>query len=328
MNILALAVSLATVSLAATPLPTIENRRLRLTVDAAAGHITVLDKTGGYEWRQPKSTGASRAFRDVRIAGNSVSFSADLAGSAGTTWPATVKLSLAEGTSDLTAELDMPDRTVQLDYVVFLEPLVLDTPSAALAVADYSDGHLYPLSLRPLPKTRFPLDNIDMPWVGVCDVDRGFGYALIVETPDDGYFETRPVPGSQVSAPRLVWTASQRQFRYPRRAIYHFAAKGGYVALAKRYREYARKVGVLKTFTEKLKENPNLTRLFGAPDVWGDPSLRFAREAKAAGVEKMLQHTSAAEGMRRGVAPEDMKRDQRARLPEQHLRCVRRYPAA
>jgi hypothetical protein len=307
MNLLALAVSLATVSLAATPVQSIENRRLRLTVDADAGQITVLDKIGHHEWRQPKPTGTPRPYRDVRVAGNSASFAAVMPGSGGKTWLTTVNLSLAEDASDLTAELDMPDRTVQLDYVAFLEPLVLDTPSAALAVADYSDGHLYPLNLRPLPKTRFPLDNIDMPWVGVCDVDRGFGYALIVETPDDGYFETRQVPGSQVSAPRLVWTASQRQFRYPRRAIYHFAAKGGYVALAKRYREYARKIGVLKTFTEKLKENPNLTRLFGAPDVWGDPSLRFAREAKAAGVEKMLQHTSGSEGVRRGITPEDMK---------------------
>jgi hypothetical protein len=87
-----------------------------------------------------------------------------------------------------------------------------------------------------------------------------------------------------VYAPRLVWTASQRQFRYSRRAIYHFAAKGGYVALAKRYREHTRKLGVLTTFTEKLKKNPNIARLFGAPDVWGDSSLRFAREVKAAGV--------------------------------------------
>jgi hypothetical protein len=306
-RLLAAACSLATASLAATPVRTIENRYLRVSVDPAAGRIAVLDKAARHQWEQPRPADANRGFRDIQSSGQTLSFAADLPGSAGKTWPVTVKLSLAPTGADLIAELDMPDRSIQLDYVAFLEPLILDTPSGALAVADYSDGHLYPLNLRPLPKSRFALDNIDMPWVGVCDVERGFGYALIADTPDDGYIEMRPVPGSEASAPRLVWTASHRQFRYPRRAIYHFAAKGGYVALAKRYREYARKLGVVKTFTEKLKQNPNLASLFGAPDVWGDATLSFAREAKAAGVEKMLQHTSGAEGVRRGITPEDMK---------------------
>ena len=308
MRLLALAASMAIPSLAAAPVRTIENRYLRVSVDSGAGEITVLDKTARHEWKQSRPAGASRGFRDLaQTPGNSLSFTADLAGRGGRTWPALVKLSLTPAASDLVAEVDMADRSVQLEYVAFLEPWVLDSPSGALAVADYADGHLYPLNLRPLPKNRFTLDNIDMPWVGVCDVDRGFGYALIADTPDDGYIEMQAVPGAQVSAPRLVWTGSHRQFRYPRRAIYHFAAKGGYVALAKRYREYARKLGVLTPFTEKLKQNPNLTRLFGAPDVWGDSTLSFAREAKAAGVEKMLQHTSGSEGVRRGVSAEDMK---------------------
>jgi hypothetical protein len=308
MRLLALAASMAIPSLAAAPARTIENRYLRVSVDSGAGEITVLDKIARHEWKPSRPAGANRGFRDLELKpGNILTFTADLAGPGGRTWPALVKLSLTPAAADLAAELDMADRSVELEYVAFLEPWVLDSPSGALAVADYADGHLYPLNLRPLPKNRFTLDNIDMPWVGVCDVDRGFGYALIADTPDDGYIEMQAVPGAQVSAPRLVWTGSHRQFRYPRRAIYHFAAKGGYVALAKRYREYARKLGVLTPFTEKLKQNPNLTRLFGAPDVWGDSTLSFAREAKAAGVEKMLQHTSGSEGVRRGVSAEDMK---------------------
>lgn len=300
----ALVLSLGIATAAAQPV-TIENRFLRVTIDPA-GRIDVLDKTARREWKQPASP-APRPFRDLRRGrGASVSFTADLAGG-GKTWPATVKLSLSPALPDLTAEVDLPDRGVEVASLDFLDPFVLDTPSTALAVADYADGHLYPLNLRPLPKTRFPLDNIDMPWVGVCDVDRGFGYALIADTPDDGYIDVRPVAGTEVSAPRLVWTASNRQFRYARRAIYQFAAKGGYVALAKRYRDYARALGVLVPFREKLKRNPNIARLFGAPDVWGDGSLRFARETSAAGVAKMLQHTSGSEGVRRDITPDDMK---------------------
>jgi hypothetical protein len=90
-----------------------------------------------------------------------------------------------------------------------------------------------------------------------------------------------------------------RTFRYARRAIYRFSASGGYVALAKGYRAYAKEHGLIVPFTEKLKKNPNIARAFGAPDVWGNGSLRFAREAKAAGVEKMLIHgTSSAADMK------------------------------
>ncbi len=304
---LAVGALLALASAGAAPVRTIENRYLRVSVDAGAGRIAILDKAARHEWTQPRPAGTNRGFRDVEQKGSSLSFVSDFADAGGKSWPAMVKLSLTAAGPDVIVEMDMADRDVELEHVVFLEPFVLDSPSIALAVADYADGHLYPLNLHPLPKTRFMLDNIDMPWVGVCDVDRGFGYALIADTPDDGYIELRAVPGTHVSAPRLVWLASHRRFRYARRAIYHFAAKGGYVALAKYYRVYARKLGFVKTFSEKLKENPNISRLFGAPDVWGDGTLRFAREAKAAGVEKMLLHTSGSEGVRRGVTPEDMR---------------------
>ncbi|MCL4393345.1 MAG: glycoside hydrolase, partial [Chloroflexi bacterium] len=60
-------------------------------------------------------------------------------------------------------------------------------------------------------------------------------------------------------------------------------------------------------FSEKLKRNPNIARLFGAPDVWGDGTLRFAREAREAGVEKMIIHTSPSVRKRTGVTPADMR---------------------
>jgi hypothetical protein len=291
---------------------TLENRALRVTITPAAGQLTVLDKAANYEWRQAADPGAATTFRNVRaLAGpeRGVSFDADFQAAGGGAHLVQVKLALDGATADLIAEADMPDRSAKIDGLNFLDPFLLDTPSAALAIADYSNGHLYPLDLQPFPKRRFSLDNIDMPWLGVCDIDRGFGYALIVATPDDALFEMQPVErnGRRTVAPRVLWSASKREFRYPRRLIFHFAARGGYVALAKRYRAYAKQLGVVVPFSEKLKKNPNIARLFGAPDLWGDPSLKFANEAKQAGVEKMIQHTSPSEGVRRGVTPEDMK---------------------
>jgi hypothetical protein len=208
----------------------------------------------------------------------------------------TVTLSLRDEAADLYIEADVRDRAVSVQHIYFLEPFTLDTPAAALVVADYADGHLYPLHLKPFPRTWFSLWGIDMPWVGVCDVDEGFGYALVVETPDDAFIRVKNVKSGdrELAGPQAGWAASKGQFRYPRRLFYHFSPRGGYVALAKRYRAYARASGLLVPFSEKLKQNPNLGRLFGAPDVWDDGSLKFAREAKAAGVEKMIIHGSAA----------------------------------
>jgi hypothetical protein len=130
-----------------------------------------------------------------------------------------------------------------------------------------------------------------------------------VETPDDGYIEmlTVEADGRSWSLPRVTWGPSKGEFRYARRTTLHFAARGGYVALAKRYRTYAASQGLLVTLAEKRKRNPNLARLFGAPDVWGDGSLAFAREAKEAGIAKMLIHTSPSAGARGGVTPAEMK---------------------
>lgn len=284
----------------------LENARLRVTVDAGAGRVAVLDKAARYEWKQPAAAG--RMFRDVRsLAGREpgVAFAGDFASSGGKSYTLQVTLTLPGDGSDLVMEADMADRSTKVDDVAFLDGFVLESRSGALAVADEGDGHLYPLDLRPFPKRRLSLDSIDMPWVGVCDLERGFGYALIADTPDDGYFEMQTTAAFAV--PRLAWLGSLQQFRYPRRAIYHFSAHGGYVALAKRYRMYAKEHGLIAPFSEKLARNPNLARLFGAPDVWGAPGLVFAQETAKAGIARMIQHTSPSEGSRRGVTPEDMK---------------------
>jgi len=86
------------------------------------------------------------------------------------------------------------------------------------------------------------------------------------------------------------WRGQKGAFGYTRSVLYHFAPSGGYVALCKRYRAYAKEHRLIVPLAEKLKKNPNLARLFGAPDVWGNATLEFAKEAKAAGVEKMLIH--------------------------------------
>lgn len=283
----------------------IENTRLRVTVDAQAGRMAVLDKASGCQWRQVTGAAGKGApkFRNVRETAAPVwgiAFEADFPAS-GKPHTLQITMTLPADAPDLAVEADMPQHETEIPYLPFLEPLVLESSATALAVADYSNGHLYPLDLKPFPRGAFEVSRLDMPWVGVCDLQRGVGYAIIVETTDDASLEVRrvTVDGREWAGPRLAWRPSKKTFAYARKYFYHFSSRGGYVALAKRYREYARQLGLIVPFAEKLKKNPNIARLFGAPDVWGNASLSFAKAAKAAGVEKMLIHGR--------TAPADMK---------------------
>lgn len=296
-----------TALLAAADPVVLENQVLRVEISTAAGRIRVLEKSGNHLWDQPAPVSAaskSAVYRVLRQSATSLE--------AERTFPAGKDQSLAlrvrftlpdSGVPDLRIEAsaDAPDRA--FETLRFLEPFVLDAPAGALAVADYGNGHLYPLDLDPLPRGSFGGDRLDMPWVGMCDLDSGAGYLLLLETSDDSEIRLPKVPGKggrSLSAPQVTWRPQKGVFGPSRSLLYHFSAKGGYVALCKRYRSYAQEHGLLLPFTEKLKKNPNLQRLFGAPDVWGNASLSFAREAKAAGVEKMILHG-------RPATPADMR---------------------
>ncbi len=268
----------------------LENSRLRVAVDPAKGAIRVVDRRAGREWRQPKSSTPCRNIRRKPEGPAGLVFEADFGwGDKRTTL--TVTLTLPDDSSDLLVEADMADRNTPIGDIPFLEPFLQDTTDGALAVADYCNGHLYPIDER-LPRTWFSACRIDMPWIGLCDMKTGAGCMIIVETSDDASIQCRRVEldGRKLAGTQLRWMPSKKTFRYPRRLIYHFSPRGGYVALAKRYRAHAKEQGLIVPFSEKLKKNPNISRLFGAPDVWGNAHLDFARQAKAAGVEKMLIH--------------------------------------
>jgi hypothetical protein len=205
----------------------------------------------------------------------------------------------------ITAEATQPDAA--FSGSLFLAPLVLDTPQGAMAIADYCNGHLYPLDMKPFPARWQVLDRLDLPMVGLVDLEKGLGYALIVETPDDGVLECKHyrVGERELVAPQVGWWGQKGRFAYPRQIIYRFVAQGGYVAIAKAYRAYAKEKGLLVTLREKAKRNPNLRKLFGAADVWGVWGVdytRFVQEAKLLGVDKLILHgTAPREAMQQAV---------------------------
>ena len=235
----------------------------------------------------------------------------------------TVTLTMPDGTADVCVEADMADRKSPLEYAWFLEPFALDTPQAVMAVADYFGWPSLPAGSEAVPaQGGWRAIDWTWPWVGICDLERGMGYAIVLETSDDAVVESKPhsVGGREVFLPRVAWTGSKGTFDHPRRLFYRFTSKGGYVALAKGYREHARTQGLLVTLAEKRKKNPNVGRLYGAVDIWGCNDNRgrdYAGEFKAAGVDRILPAWDAvarahAGGQRDGVS------DQRVRQLHRH----------
>jgi len=96
------------------------------------------------------------------------------------------------------------------------------------------------------------------------------------------------IDGKLCIAPQ--WQAQKGQFGYTRKLRYVFFDKGGHVAICKRYRSYAKKVGLLKTLKEKRKENANVDLLIGAVNVWcwERDGLAIVREMKSLGIERIL----------------------------------------
>lgn len=273
----------------------IENAVLRVELDVDSGRIGVIEKAGGLTWGQSSAAkAAAPVYR--KLAGGKTDFEVERAFDAGkgVRLPVRIRFSLPDaGAPELRVEARANDAKAATGDMRFIEPFALDAPRGVLAVADYSNGHLYPLDAAPFPKKSFGGDRLDLPWVGLCDLDSGRSCMLLLETPDDASISMQDFAGKDGRtrvAPQVIWRPQKGTWGYPRSVLYHFAPKGGYVAICKRYRAYASGRGLIVPFTEKLKKTPNLTRLFGAPDVWGNASLAFAREAKAAGVEKMLIH--------------------------------------
>lgn len=129
------------------------------------------------------------------------------------------------------------------------------------------------------------------------------GYMAILETPDDAavltnriHLESAKAAGSPQDllccAPQ--WVSQNGTFGYERKIRYIFLDAGGYVAICKRYREYAKQIGLYLPFTEKVKRNPGLKmgidRLLGAVNVWNWEGQRveFVQELQAAGINRIL----------------------------------------
>ena len=127
-----------------------------------------------------------------------------------------------------------------------------------------------------------------MPWTGAVDPESGAATMTLLETPDDADVLFHQEGGRLTFQPR--WESSRHAFGYKRSLRIVTFPSGGFVAMAKRYRAYAKTTGLFKSLSAKRKENPNIDRLIGAVNVWNWDldKLSLCKEMKQLGFEHVL----------------------------------------
>ena len=257
------------------------NAALDVTLYPGEGILAVRDHRTGREWRQRANTGSCVVVDAKAVDGG---FDLKLVQGAGAmALAATVRLDgdLAElvctlsGTGELATEIAFP------------APFV--TARGTFLVMPVNEGISYPVddeTLRPMRYHLYGGHGLCMPWYGVTDGERGV--MAIVETADDAAVRVPRLDGLLCLAPE--WQAQKGQFGPDRVIRYVFLDKGGYVAMAKRYRAYARQTGLFRTLLEKRKANPYVDRLVGAVNVWcwEKDAPTWCRELRSLGIERIL----------------------------------------
>lgn len=168
-------------------------------------------------------------------------------------------------------------------------PHPFDTRAGDSLVVPMNEGVSYPVEDESIPLHRliaYGGHGICMAFWGVTD--GAAGHMGILETPDDAAIQMERVERRLIIAPE--WDPQKRAFGYGRKLRYVFFDQGGHVAIAKRYRAYARAKGLLKTLAEKRRVNPNVDLLIGAVNVWcwDKDAPAIVREMQAAGIDRIL----------------------------------------
>jgi len=103
-----------------------------------------------------------------------------------------------------------------------------------------------------------------MPWWGHQQGQAAM--LVLIETPEDAgcRFEH---PAGGPTRMQLQWVHSLGEMRYPRRVRLCFFARGNYVTMTKRYRQYVQETGHFVSLREKIARNPLVGKLVGSPVI-------------------------------------------------------------
>jgi hypothetical protein len=262
---------------------TIQNTALRVTLRTSDATLTVLDRRTGKSFEQVAVNDEARV-QSVKSGKEQITVQLSTK---------TLGLPLVEL---IRLDGDKPEFTVELQGAGKMDhPLEFPHPFKAVSgdrfILPMNEGLAFPVEdqdprIPTWPMSDYEGSYLSMPFWGATN--GGQAYMAIVETENDAQFYPRRVDGLLTS--NVIWQPQLGKFGYNRRIRFAFFDQGGYVAMAKRYRAYAKQTGNFVTLEEKRKLRPAVDQLVGAADFWdfgsGDPSI--IREMKELGFDRML----------------------------------------
>jgi hypothetical protein len=281
---LALEKSESVTALRAKGLPTllsISNAALVVSLNTSNATLVVRDRRTGQRTDQ-KSVSREILLTDATATREEIKLSLlDAASGLEIAGRVRLEAGLPEFTFELAAQGELPRA---LRY-----PHPFASRGGEYLVVPMNEGISYPVddpTLEPMRLIAYGGHGLCMAFWGATDGARG--HMAIIESPDDAAIRINRVEGTLAIAPE--WDPQRGQFGYARRLRYVFFDHGGHVAIAKRYRAYARQIGRFKTLEHKRRENPNVDLLIGAVNVWcwDRDAVSLVKEMQAAGIERIL----------------------------------------
>jgi len=259
---------------------TISNATIDVTLRTADATFDVKDHRGNQRWVQME--GASLVVRDAKLAGHAIY----------------MKLLDPVSMREVTATAQLDGDTPELVVVIRSEgemaaplawPAAFASAKGQLLILPVNEGISYPTDDASLPAMHYHLyggHGLCMPWYGA--VEGCTGWMAIIETPDDAAVQIPRRDGLLCLVPE--WQAQKGAFGPERVIRYVFLSEGGYVAMAKRYRGFAKKTGLLKTLDEKRKAVPAVDLLVGAVNIWcwDQDAAAWCRELQTLGIRRIL----------------------------------------
>ena len=271
-----------------------ENPMLMFMFDVSSGAMAVMDKRNKRIWHQSSTSNA--LFTDV-------DFIERDGGKILTCKMVDQEYMRAPVNIEICLDDELPEISVTLEgqgemgnRLAFPAPFV-SRPGERLIIP-MNEGIGFPVDDKSVPTQHlitYGGHGICMGFWGQVEDATGIGQMTIIETSDDAMIMMERGVGDLLQV-ALAWEPSMGEFRYPRKLRYVFFDEGGYVAVCKRYREYAKEIGLWVPFTEKIKKNPNIDLLLGAANIWSWDGGKTAivRELQEAGIDRILWSSGAS----------------------------------
>jgi hypothetical protein len=262
------------------PILTVRNNLLEVTFHTANAAIGMKDRRGDRYWAQRGDENPLVVLDAKATADDFEARLLDLA-------------TMREIAATVRLDENRPECVVTLKADGEMEgPLLWPAPFASskgqLLILPVNEGISYPADDSSLPSMEYYLyggHGLCMPWYGATDGKAG--WMAIVETPDDAAVRIPRMDG--LLGLGQEWQPQKGRFG-PERVIRYVLLDGGYVAMAKRYREYAKKTGLFKTLGEKRSVLPAVDLLVGAVNVWcwDTDGPAICRDMQSLGIRRIL----------------------------------------